>query len=115
MTSLRLRPIFLVLATGLSASLVNAGPPKADLVLTNGIVYTVQAKPASVEAVAVTGGRIAAVGTSQALARLVGPKTRVIDLEGPGGGAGLRGQPRPRAPGRLRPDRRRSHESQDLR
>ncbi len=61
---------------------MTAGSPKADLVLTNGIVYTAQGKPASVEAVAVTGARVSAVGTSAALTKLVGPKTRVIDLKG---------------------------------
>jgi predicted amidohydrolase YtcJ len=60
---------------------VAARPPKADLVLRNGVVYTV-ASPATAEAVAISGQKIAAVGTSQALKSLVGPKTRVIDLHG---------------------------------
>jgi predicted amidohydrolase YtcJ len=59
-----------------------AGPPKAELVLTNGVVYTAEAKPATVEAVAIHGGRISAAGTSKAVAKRVGPKTRVIDLQG---------------------------------
>jgi len=76
-------PLSLVLVCCLSATFVAAGPPKADLVLRNGIVYTAQeGRPATGEALAVTGARISAVGTSQALARLIGPKTRVVDLEG---------------------------------
>ena len=82
MTPLRVRPCLLALACCLSVTAANAGPPKADLVLTNGVVYTAAAKPATVEALAINGPRISAVGTSQALARFVGPKTRVIDLQG---------------------------------
>lgn len=82
MTPRRVRPGLLVLACTVPAALAAAGPPKADLVLTNGILYTAEAKPATVEALAINGARISAVGSSQALARLVGPKTRVIDLHG---------------------------------
>ena len=80
MTPLRVRPGLLAFACCLSATTAHAGPPKADLVLTNGVVHTAEAKP--VEAVAITGPRIAAVGTREAVARLAGPKTRVIDLQG---------------------------------
>jgi predicted amidohydrolase YtcJ len=82
MTLHRVRPWSLALAGCLSVTAVLAGPPKADLVLTNGIVYTGAAKPPTVEAVAITGTRVVAVGTSLGLARLVGTKTRVIDLHG---------------------------------
>jgi predicted amidohydrolase YtcJ len=82
MNSLRARPSVLTLAGWLSVTTALAGPPKADIVLTNGIVYTAATKPTTVEAVAITAGRISAVGTSQGLAPLVGPKTRVIDLHG---------------------------------
>jgi hypothetical protein len=60
----------------------SAGPPKADIVLTNGIIYSAVSHPAKVEALAINGARISAVGTSSVLAHLVGPKTRVIDLRG---------------------------------
>jgi predicted amidohydrolase YtcJ len=76
------RLLFLLLIFGLGAAIANAGAPKADLVLTNGVVYTGLVKPATVEAVAIRGARISAVGTSQAIGRRVGPKTRVIDLGG---------------------------------
>jgi predicted amidohydrolase YtcJ len=82
MTLLRVRLCPWALAGLVSVTAAEAGPPKPDLVLTNGVVYTGEAKLATVEAVAITGGRIAAAGTSQTVARLVGPKTQVIDLKG---------------------------------
>jgi predicted amidohydrolase YtcJ len=82
MTRPHARPSTLLLACSLSATGAHAGPPKADVVLRNGVVYTGEAKAVTAEAVAVTGGRISAVGTSQALLPFVGPKTRVIDLGG---------------------------------
>ena len=54
----------------------------ADLVLTNAVVHTVDAKRPRAEAVAVRGRRIVAVGTSAEVQALVGPKTRVLDLRG---------------------------------
>lgn len=62
-----------------------AGPaegPPADLVLTNGAVYTVDARQSRAEAVAIRGGRIAHVGTDAGAAAFVGPGTRVVDLSG---------------------------------
>jgi predicted amidohydrolase YtcJ len=76
------RRLLLAFASCLSAAAAHAGPPQADVVLTNGVVYSGQAKAATVEAVAIDGGRISAVGTNEAVARLVGPRTRVIDLQG---------------------------------
>jgi predicted amidohydrolase YtcJ len=57
-----------------------AGP--ADLVLVNGAVYTQDAAQPWAEAVAVRGGRYAAVGSSAAIRALAGRHTRVIDLHG---------------------------------
>lgn len=54
----------------------------ADLVFVNGAVYTVDAARRWARAVAVTRGRIAAVGTDDDVRELVGPKTEVIDLAG---------------------------------
>src|SRR6476661_4346858 len=54
----------------------------ADLVLTNGHIVTVEDGQAEVEAIAVSGDRIEALGTSAELRRLIGPSTRVIDLQG---------------------------------
>ncbi|HEX5937873.1 MAG TPA: amidohydrolase [Actinomycetota bacterium] len=54
----------------------------ADLVFVNGAVYTVDAARTPADAVAVAGGRIAAVGTGEAVRSLVGPRTEVVDLDG---------------------------------
>jgi len=57
-------------------------PLAADLLLTNGKVWTVNKAQPEAEAIAVWRGRILAVGTSADLKPLAGPKTRVIDLQG---------------------------------
>ncbi|TVS14332.1 MAG: amidohydrolase [Gammaproteobacteria bacterium] len=56
--------------------------PMADRVLTGGVVVTVDPERPDAEAVAIRDGRIQAVGTPEAIGRLVGPDTDVIDLEG---------------------------------
>jgi predicted amidohydrolase YtcJ len=62
----------------------------ADLVFVNGAVYTVDAARRWADAVAVTRGRISAVGTTPDLKGSVGPRTEVVDLEGRCGHAPLR-------------------------
>jgi predicted amidohydrolase YtcJ len=54
----------------------------ADLVLTGGAVYTVDAARSWAQAVAVKDGRIVAVGTDSGLRPHVGPRTEVINLRG---------------------------------
>jgi hypothetical protein len=54
----------------------------ADLVLTNGTVYTLDEARPHAEAVAVSGDRIIAVGTAAEINAYVGPATRTIDLNG---------------------------------
>ena len=54
----------------------------ADLLLVNGRVYTVDPARPWAEAVAISGERIVAVGSSAELRPLAGPATRVIDLRG---------------------------------
>ncbi len=56
--------------------------PLTDLVLVNGIIWTVDDKRTEVEAVAVLGNRIAAVGSTLEIRKWVGANTKVIDLEG---------------------------------
>ncbi|WP_205547859.1 amidohydrolase [Leucobacter sp. wl10] len=53
-----------------------------DLILTGGRVYTVDPSNPWAEAVAVTAGRIAAVGAAAEVSALAGPDTEVRDLEG---------------------------------
>jgi len=57
-------------------------PPPADLVLINGRVLTVDATDSVAQAVAIAGGRIAAVGTTDQIRARVGPRTEVVDLHG---------------------------------
>jgi predicted amidohydrolase YtcJ len=66
----------------LMATSTLAAQPFADLILTNGKVWTVNPAQPLAAAVACTGNRIAAVGSSAEIARWAGPKTRVIDLAG---------------------------------
>ncbi|MFI1329870.1 amidohydrolase [Streptomyces sp. NPDC020845] len=54
----------------------------ADLVFVNGSVLTVDAEFTVASELAVTGGRITAVGGPGETSALVGPDTRVIDLKG---------------------------------
>ncbi|HEY7114785.1 MAG TPA: amidohydrolase [Thermoanaerobaculia bacterium] len=79
----------LLLAAVAVAGLIAAGAApspsageRADLVLTGGAVYTVDAPRSWAEAVAVRGGRITYVGTAAGAKRWIGPSTRVIDLAG---------------------------------
>jgi len=59
-----------------------AVPPPADLVFTNGNIYTVSDKQPHAEAVAVKGDRIVFVGSNSAAKKFEGPNTRIIDLHG---------------------------------
>jgi predicted amidohydrolase YtcJ len=56
--------------------------PQADLVLVNGRIFTLDSTRPWVEAVAIQGERIVAVGTSAEISARRGPSTRVIDLKG---------------------------------
>src|SRR5437763_16210546 len=59
-----------------------AQAPPADLVLTNGRIVTVDDARPEAEAIAVSGDRIMALGTAAEIKPTIGPKTRVIDLQG---------------------------------
>jgi len=54
----------------------------ATLLLRNGKVVTVDAAMPEAQAIAITGDRITAVGSNDAMQKFVGPGTRVIDLNG---------------------------------
>jgi predicted amidohydrolase YtcJ len=55
-----------------------------DLIYFNGIIYTgngfAEDKPEIVEAIAVGGGKVLAVGTTKEITRFAGPDTRLVDL-----------------------------------
>jgi predicted amidohydrolase YtcJ len=54
----------------------------ADLIITGGIIYTVNDLQPTVEAVAVLGDRIIYAGTKQGVNEFKGDKTKTIDLQG---------------------------------
>jgi predicted amidohydrolase YtcJ len=62
--------------------MVGGNGSAADLVFVNGAVYTVDATRSWAQAVAVRGGRIAAVGTDAAIRPSIDARTEVIDLGG---------------------------------
>ena len=68
-----------VLLSGLHAS---ADESPADLVLKGGKIVTLDDRNPEVEALAARDGRIVAVGRASAIAKLIGDKTKVIDLTG---------------------------------
>ncbi len=54
----------------------------ADLILHNGVIWTVDEKKPSVQAVAIKEGKFVVVGANAEALKLRGPATRVIDLRG---------------------------------
>jgi predicted amidohydrolase YtcJ len=54
----------------------------ADLVLTNGDIYTVDSSHPRAQAIAARGEKIVAVGSTDEVRAWIGPHTRVIDLHG---------------------------------
>lgn len=55
---------------------------QAELIFRNGTIYTMEASHPVVEAVAVSGGKIIAAGTIEAVDATLRPGTRIIDLAG---------------------------------
>jgi predicted amidohydrolase YtcJ len=76
-----LMTVWLVLgASGRTQPQPPAGPP--ETILINGAVLTVDARDSVAEALAIAGGRIAAVGSTAQVKALAGSATQVIDLAG---------------------------------
>jgi len=69
-------------ASGAASCGGSAGGPKADLVIVNARVWTVDRAQPEAQAVAVTGDRIVAVGTPVEVDALRGAATRTIDAKG---------------------------------
>ncbi|NIP59097.1 MAG: amidohydrolase family protein [Gemmatimonadetes bacterium] len=80
------RRVSLSLAVGflfLAAGACGPGPDaSADLVLLNGVLFTVDADQPRATALAASGDTIVAVGSDGEIRQWVGEETRVIDLEG---------------------------------
>jgi predicted amidohydrolase YtcJ len=74
--------ILLTLFTLAASACQAAKPAMADLVLTNGIIYTMDKQRTVAQALAVKDGVIVYVGDKAGAQRLVGKDTRVIDLKG---------------------------------
>jgi predicted amidohydrolase YtcJ len=72
----------LALVLGLAVAACGPRVEPADLVLTNGIVATVDESRPRAEGVAVAGGKIVAVGTADDIEAYIGDATEVIDLAG---------------------------------
>ena len=77
----RITVVALVALIGATGSEPQAQSP-ADTVLINGVVLTVDRTDSVAQAVAITGGKITAVGTTAQIKAMAGPKTDVIDLRG---------------------------------
>jgi predicted amidohydrolase YtcJ len=82
-----MRPARFILASGILAlnalhPVVLAQTPSTDLILFNGKVFTSNASQPYVEALAIRGDRIVAVGTSKEVVALASKETRRIDLGG---------------------------------
>jgi predicted amidohydrolase YtcJ len=61
---------------------VTTGGFKADSVIVNGNILTVDRRRPRVEAVAIRGGRFVAVGSTEEIQGLIGPGTGVLDATG---------------------------------
>lgn len=72
----RLFLVLLLFAFGLTAQ------TKPTLILRNGRLWTANPVQPWAEAVAITGNKITAVGANAAIAKLAGPQTQIVDLEG---------------------------------
>jgi hypothetical protein len=71
-----------VAAARMPAPVRQAPAQPADLVVTNAKIVTVDDAKPEAQAVAVRGGRIEALGTSEEITRYVGASTQVIDAQG---------------------------------
>lgn len=77
----RIRSWLAVIGLAAVLPLAQSAEP-ADVVFVNGQVYTADARDSVRQAFAVRGNRFVAVGTNDAVRELIGPDTRVIDLQG---------------------------------
>jgi predicted amidohydrolase YtcJ len=77
-----MNPRALAAALLLGALPAFAQQPRADLIVTNGRIYTVDETHPIVEAFAVKDGRIEFAGSAREAMALRGPQTRVVDLHG---------------------------------
>lgn len=72
----------LAVCTALTAGQAPGLGESADLVLIHGKIATLDPSRPEVEAVAIEGGRVSAIGTSDAIEKHIGEGTEIIDLNG---------------------------------
>jgi predicted amidohydrolase YtcJ len=75
-------PISSLLLVTLVPAAALAAARGADVVLLHGKIWTENPAQPTAEAVAITSNRIAEVGTSAEISKLIGPRTEVIELRG---------------------------------
>ena len=79
-TTMRLLPCFALLA--LTAIAATAAEPRADLILTDARIYTVDANRPIAQALAVADGRVLFVGDERGALSFRGSNTKLVDLDG---------------------------------
>jgi adenine deaminase len=79
-----MRPLFLAVLVSCLwfAAAPAAEDGKADVVLRNGKIYTANPARSIRQAIALKGTAIVAVGDDQDMVALIGPATKVVDLDG---------------------------------
>jgi len=77
-----LRAAMILMAAGAAACAMPAPVLEVDAIYLNGQIVTMDAEARTVEAVAVRGDEIVAVGSDTEVGLMAGPGTRVVDLEG---------------------------------
>jgi predicted amidohydrolase YtcJ len=77
-----MKTFFSAAMVAVAALLPIAAQQGVDLAIVNAVVYTVDAQKPTAEALAISGDRIVAVGTSAEIRKLAGSRTRVVDARG---------------------------------
>ncbi len=77
-----LQAAIVLMAAGVAACAMPAPVLEVDTIYLNGQIVTMDAEARTVEAVAVRGDEIVAVGSDAEVGLMAGPGTRVVDLEG---------------------------------
>src|SRR5687767_8963499 len=79
----RITRIFALLFTLVFVTVGQQAPGvTADLILHNGVIWTVDEKNSTAQAVAIKEGKFVVVGSNSAALKMRGPNTRVVDLKG---------------------------------
>jgi predicted amidohydrolase YtcJ len=82
MPRIKTRILFGLLALTLLAALSSGQQSPPDLILLNGKIFTSDSAHPFVEALAIRGERIVAIGTAEKVRMLAGPHTKRMDLDG---------------------------------